>query len=280
MGIHLKNVGQSFYIFGLEITYYGVLIGLGMLCGVFIAVTEAKRTKQNPDHYYDLAMFGIVISVIGARIYYVVFQWEAYKDHLVSIFNIREGGLAIYGGIIAATLTMIGYAKIKGVNLFQVFDTVAPALLMGQIIGRLGNFFNREVFGEYTNSIFAMQLPLDRVRYSDTTELMREHLVNIGGIDFIQVHPTFLYEIMWNVVLFGFIWWYRKHKKFEGQLFLLYLLGYGLGRIWIEGVRTDQLQLPGLGWPVSQMLSGILILVTGVILIWKWKRDKALKKEQ
>ena len=280
MGIHLKNVGQSFYIFGLEITYYGVLIGLGMLCGVFIAVTEAKRTKQNPDHYYDLAMFGIVISVIGARIYYVVFQWEAYKDHLVSIFNIREGGLAIYGGIIAATLTMIGYAKIKGVNLFQVFDTVAPALLMGQIIGRLGNFFNREVFGEYTNSIFAMQLPLDRVRYSDTTELMREHLVNIGGIDFIQVHPTFLYEIMWNVVLFGFLWWYRKHKKFEGQLFLLYLLGYGLGRIWIEGVRTDQLQLPGLGWPVSQMLSGILILVTGVILIWKWKRDKALKKEQ
>lgn len=272
MGIHLKNVGQSFGIFGLEIAYYGVVIGIGMLLGVLIATKEAKRTNQNPDNYYDLAMFGIILSVIGARVYYVIFAWDNYKDDLLSILNLRRGGLAIYGGIITATIIMIVYSRIKKLNMYQVFDTIAPAFLMGQVIGRIGNFFNREVFGEYTDNIFAMQLPLERVRNSDVTSLMREHLIDIEGVQFIQVHPTFLYECLWNLGLFVLIWLYRKHKKFEGAIFLLYLFGYGAGRIWIEGVRTDQLLIAGTELPVSQVLSGVLIVVSGVLFGMQWKK--------
>jgi len=276
LGIHLKNVGQSFRVFGIDITYYGIMIGIGMLIGIFIAEREAKRTNQNAEQYYDLAMFGILLSVMGARLYYVIFSWDTYKNNLLSIFNLRLGGLAIYGGIITATIVMIVYAKIKKLNVYQVFDTIAPAFLMGQVIGRIGNFFNREVFGEYTDNILAMQLPLDRVRNADVTIQMKEHLVEIGGTQFIQVHPTFLYECMWNAGLFVLLWLYRKRKKFEGEIFLLYILGYGVGRVWIEGVRTDQLLLSGTSLPVSQMLSGALILVSVVMLVIKRKKSKIL----
>jgi len=279
LGIHFQNVGQSFSILGLEITYYGVVIGIGMLLGVFVATKEAKRTNQNQDHYYDLAMFGVILSVMGARVYYVIFRWDSYKNDLLSIFNLRLGGLAIYGGIITATIVMIVYSRIKKLNMYQVFDTIAPAFLIGQVVGRIGNFFNREVFGEYTNNIFAMQLPLERVRNSDVTSLMREHLIDIEGMQFIQVHPTFLYECLWNLGLFVLIWLYRKHKKFEGELFLIYLFGYGMGRIWIEGVRTDQLLIQGTNLPVSQVLSGVLMVVTGVLLGMQWKKLRTCEKE-
>ena len=274
LGIQLRQVGQYISVFGLlDITYYGISIAIGMLLGIFIATKEAKRTQQNVDQYYDLSLLGIVLSVMGARLYYVIFSWDNYKNDLLSIFNTRKGGLAIYGGIIVATMTMIGYAKVKKLNVYQVFDTIAPAFLMGQIIGRIGNFFNREVFGGYTNNIFAMQLPLNRVRNSDVTQQMREHLIEIGGVEFIQVHPTFLYECLWNLGLFILLWLYRKRKKFEGEIFLLYLFGYGVGRIWIEGVRTDQLLIAGTSMPVSQVLSGILVIVTTVIYVVKWKKN-------
>jgi len=274
LGIQLRQVGQYISVFGLlDITYYGISIAIGMLLGIFIATKEAKRTQQNVDQYYDLSLLGIVLSVMGARLYYVIFSWDNYKNDLLSIFNTRNGGLAIYGGIIVATMTMIGYAKVKKLNVYQVFDTIAPAFLMGQIIGRIGNFFNREVFGGYTNNIFAMQLPLNRVRNSDVTQQMREHLIEIGGVEFIQVHPTFLYECLWNLGLFMLLWLYRKRKKFEGEIFLLYLFGYGVGRIWIEGVRTDQLLIAGTSMPVSQVLSGILVIVTTVIYVVKWKKN-------
>ncbi|MBP3663849.1 MAG: prolipoprotein diacylglyceryl transferase [Tyzzerella sp.] len=276
LGIYLKNVGQSISVFGFEIAYYGMIIGLGVIAGILMAVHEAKRTKQDPDTYYDLAMYAVVLSVIGARIYYVIFSWDSYKDDLLSIFNIREGGLAIYGGVITAVLVVYVFSRIKKLSFWQMTDTAVLGLILGQIIGRWGNFFNREAFGEYTDNLLAMRLPLDAVRSSDVTELMREHIEVLDGISYIQVHPTFLYESLWNVaVLTGLLLW-RKHKKFQGEIFLLYLLGYGVGRFWIEGLRTDQLLIPGIGLPVSHVLATVLVVVSIItIIILRRKRGKS-----
>ncbi len=268
LGIHLENVGQSISVFGFEIAYYGMIIGLGILSGVAIAVYEAKRTKQNTETYFDLALYAVICSIIGARIYYVVFSWDIYKDDLLSIFNLREGGLAIYGGVIAAVITTYVFGRVKKISFGTLADTAGLGLILGQIIGRWGNFFNREAFGEYTNNLLAMQLPINAVRSSDVTDLMREHMEVIDGISYIQVHPTFLYESLWNLaVLIGLLIW-RKHKKFEGEIFLLYLLGYGAGRAWIEALRTDQLWIPGTEIAVSQVLAMVLIVVAiiGIVL--------------
>ena len=153
----------------------------------------------------------------------------------LDIFNLRQGGLAIYGGVIGAVIAVFILARVKHLSPFQIFDTVALAILNGQMLGRWGNFFNREAFGEYTDSLFAMRLPLDAVRSGDVTETMRRHIETIGGVEYIQVHPTFLYESVWCAVLLIILVLYRKHKKYEGELFLLYVFGYALGRVWIEG---------------------------------------------
>lgn len=278
LGIHLENVGQSISVFGFEIAYYGMIIGLGVIAGILMAVHEAKRTKQDPDTYYDLAMYAVVLSVIGARIYYVIFSWDSYKDDLLSIFNIRQGGLAIYGGVITAIIVVFVFARVKKLSFGQMTDTAGLGLILGQIIGRWGNFFNREAFGEYTDNLLAMRLPLDAVRSSDVTELMREHMEVIDGISYIQVHPTFLYESLWNLaVLVGLLLW-RKHKKFQGEIFLLYLLGYGVGRFWIEGLRTDQLLIPGMELPVSQVLAVVLVVVSTFIIVLLRKKIRKLSE--
>ena len=279
LGIHLENVGQSISVFGFEIAYYGMIIGLGIMAGVAIAIYEAKRTKQNTETYFDLALYAVICSIIGARIYYVVFSWDSYKDDLLSIFNLREGGLAIYGGVIAAVITTYVFGRVKKISFGTLADTAGLGLILGQSIGRWGNFFNREAFGEYTNNLFAMQLPLNAVRSSDVTELMREHMEVIDGITYIQVHPTFFYESLWNLaVLIGLLLW-RKHKKFEGEIFLLYLLGYGAGRALIEALRTDQLLIPGTEIAVSQVLAIVLIAVAMIGIILGRIRAKKIKMD-
>lgn len=262
MGIYLKNVPKSFTIFGFEIALYGVIIGIGVLAGILIAARQAKKTGQDPDLYWDFAIYAVIFSIIGARIYYVIFEWDMYKDNLLSIFNIRQGGLAIYGGVIAAFTTLFIYAKLKKQNAFRMADTGVVGLVLGQVIGRWGNFTNREVFGEYTDNFFAMRLPIDAVRAGDISESIAAHITD--GVNYIQVHPTFLYESLWNLCLLMLILIYWKHKKFEGEIALLYLGGYGIGRAWIEGIRTDQLFIPGTGLPVSQVLG--LVLFAGSVL--------------
>ncbi len=274
LGIYLESVGKSITVFGFEIAYYGIIIGIGIMAGILMAAHEAKRTKQNPDTYYDLAMYAVILSIIGARIYYVVFSWENYKDNLMDIFNIRQGGLAIYGGVITAILTVFVFSKVKKISFGQLCDTAGLGLILGQIIGRWGNFFNREAFGEYTDGLLAMRLPLDAVRSSDVTELMREHLEVIDGISYIQVHPTFLYESLWNLGVLVILLLWRKHKRFEGEIFLMYLFGYGVGRFWIESLRTDQLLLPGIGLPASQVLAAILVVVSAVMIGIGYKKNR------
>lgn len=274
LGIYLKNVGKSIDLFGIEIAYYGIIIGTAILLGFWIAAREAKRTGQNPENYLDMGIIGVIAGIVGARLYYVIFSWDMYKDNLLDIFNLREGGLAIYGGVIAAVISVLVLAKVKHLSAPQIFDTIAMALLNGQMLGRWGNFFNREAFGGYTDSLFAMRLPLDAVRSSDVTEQMRRHIERIDGISYIQVHPTFLYESLWCMVLLIILFAYRKHKKYEGELFLMYLFGYGLGRFWIEGLRTDQLLLPGVGIAVSQLLAGAIVVGTGAAMLYLRKKHK------
>ena len=269
LGIYLANVGKSVSVFDFDIAYYGIAIGIGMLLGIMIASWQAKRIGINPEHVMDVAMYGIVFGIIGARAYYVAFSWEMYKGDLKSILNLRQGGLAIYGGVIAAIITVIVFAKIKKLSAPQLFDTVGVGLVTGQAIGRWGNFFNREAFGEYTDNLLAMRLPIDAVRKSDVTELMRENIVTMDGIDFIQVHPTYLYESLWCVMVLIIMVLFTKHRKFDGEVFLIYLLGYGVGRFWIEGLRTDQLLLPGIELPVSQLLAGALVVVSLVTIVMK-----------
>ena len=151
-------------------------------------------------------------------------------------------------------------------------DTASMSIVFGQIMGRWGNFFNREAFGDYTNNLFAMQLPVSAVRANEITQKMWDHVVTVNGVEYIQVHPTFLYESLWNVGVLLFLFWFRKRKKFNGEVFLMYLIGYGLGRIWIEGLRTDQLLLPVVGLPVSQLLSGCLVVGCTILVVWKRKK--------
>lgn len=260
--IYLKDVPKSFSIFGFDIALYGVIIGLGFFLALLLISRMAKKTGQNPDDYWDIAVYIIVFSIIGARIYYVFFAWDYYKDNPISVLYIRNGGLAIYGGVIAGFLTAFMYTRIKKKNFLMMADTIMYGLLLGQLIGRWGNFTNREAFGEYTNGLFAMRLPVDAVRGGEITALMKEHMS--AATNYIQVSPTFLYESLWNLCLLILLFIYCKHKKFNGEIVLLYLAGYGLGRAWIEGLRTDQLIMHTTGLPVSQMLA-ICLVIFGIL---------------
>ena len=265
LGIYLRDVPKSFSIFGLDIAYYGVIIGLGVLAGILMAAHQAKVTGQDPDTYWDFAIYAVIFSVVGARIYYVIFAWDYYKDDLLSIFQTRKGGMAIYGGVIAAFITLFVYCRIKKKNPLLMGDTAMPGLLLGQIIGRWGNFMNREVFGEFYDGLFSMQLPVAAVRARDISENIAAHIPE--GANYINVHPTFLYESLWNLGEMVLMLVYRKHKRFDGELCLLYLGGYGLGRFIIEGIRTDTLFLPGTTIPVSQVLAMLMLIFSFSVAI-------------
>ena len=275
--IVLQNVGRSIRIGSFEIAFYGIVIAAGMISAIYLAMFLARRTGQNEDEYFNFAILAIFLCVIGARIYYVIFTWSYYREHPGEIFNLRGGGLAIYGGIITAIVTAVLWSRHKKLPMKLFVDTGIPCLAWGQMIGRWGNFFNREAFGEYTDSLLAMRLPLEAVRPEEVTPLMQEHLVKAGETVCIQVHPTFLYESLWNlalVVIMLFVTLTRSQrfrKRFDGEIFCIYLFGYGLGRCWIEALRTDQLLLTGTQLPVSQVLS-VILMAAGVLLFFRWRK--------
>lgn len=292
LGITLNDVPRGFTVFGYNIAFYGLIIGIGMICGILIARSQAKRTGQNPDFYLDFAIAAIPLGVIGARLYSVIFEWEKYTDDFWSIFNLRQGGLAIYGGVIAALLTVFFFCKIKKFSYGLFADTGISGLILGQIIGRWGNFFNRECFGSFTDSFMAMRIDVaDRSLASVfkpgvvSNEMLagmyegkekalagimeiRDNIITAAdGHQYIQVQPTFLYESLWNLLILIGILIYLPKKKFNGEIVLIYLAGYGLGRFFIEGVRTDQLFLWNSGIAVSQALSLALFVVAVALMI-------------
>ena len=274
LGITIEHLKSSISVFGFRIAFYGIIIGIGMLAGIWIAQSDAKRRGQDPELYLDFALYAIICSIVGARIYYVIFEWDYYKENLLQIFNLRAGGLAIYGGVIAGAITMIVYTRVKKVSFFSMADTGVLGLVTGQIIGRWGNFFNCEAFGGYTDSLLAMRIKRSLVNDNMLNADVLSHKIVENGVEFIQVHPTFLYESCWNLCLLLFMLWFRKHKQYDGQMLWIYLCGYGLGRFWIENLRTDQLILFGTGLAVSQALSLVLILAAAGNLIWRGRKKK------
>lgn len=260
IGLYLRNVPKTFSIFGFSIALYGVIIVIGIMSGLFMAEYMAKKEKVNPDIVWDFFIYAVIFSIIGARIYYVIFFWDEYRNNPGEIFNLRKGGLAIYGAVIAAFITLYIFCRVKKQSFLELVDICVPGLVLGQAIGRWGNFTNREVFGEYTNNLFAMRLPIDMVRSMDISANIAAHIAD--GTNYIQVHPTFLYESIWNLCLLFVMLLYRKHKKFNGEMWFLYLGGYGVGRYWIEGIRTDQLYITGTRIPVSQLVAVLCVLVS------------------
>lgn len=272
---HLQN---SISIFGFRIAFYGIIIGIGILAGLWVAVKDAERRGQDPDIYMDFALYAIIFSIIGARMYYVIFDWDNYKDDLMQVFNLRAGGLAIYGGVIGAVVTLTIYTAVKRLSFLSLADTGCLGLVTGQIIGRWGNFFNCEAFGGYTDSLFAMRIRRALVNENMISKELLNHLIVKDGVEFIQVHPTFLYESVWNLGLLIFMLWYRRRKRFDGEMLLIYLFGYGVGRAWIEGLRTDQLIFFNTGIPVSQALS--VILAGASALVFLCKQSQIRKKQR
>lgn len=266
LGIGVEHLGNSISVFGFRIAYYGIIIGIGMLMGVLIASFDYKRRGEKVEDIEDLALYSIIFAILGARAYYVIFEWDYYSQHLGEILNLRQGGLAIYGGILTGILCCILFCRRRKVKFFSIADSAVLGLLTGQSIGRWGNFFNAEAFGRYTDSLLAMRIRESIVNPNMLNENVLTHAIRIGDEMFIQVHPTFFYESVWNLCTLIFLLITGPKKKFTGQVFWEYLMFYGIGRFWIEGLRTDSLLLWGTNIAVSQALSGALA-VLGLAMI-------------
>lgn len=236
----------AFEIFGVAIRWYGILISSGILIGVYFAYNEAKRKGYDPEYIIDIALWCVPAAIIGARLYYVIFEWDYYKGDLLKIINIREGGLAIHGALIAAILTGYIFTKVKNISFLESIDIVAPSIAIGQAIGRWGNFLNGEAHGGPTDLPWGIM------------------------VDGVKVHPTFLYESLWDFGIFLFLMYYRKKKKIDGEVFLIYGILYSVARFFIEGLRTDSLMFSGLR--VAQLISLCIIIVFSIVLFIMRKR--------
>lgn len=284
IGIRFPHVPEGITIGNFTIRFYGIVIAVGFILALLVSFKEARRTGQKEDDYLDFLLILIIPAILGARIYYILFNLDAYVQKgkgfgqtLLDMLNIRNGGLAIYGGLIAGLITAIIFTRKRHLSLPLFGDTAAMGILIGQILGRWGNFFNREAFGAYTSSVFRMAIPLGfyekqgnlsyLVRTHVITEEMLTHTETVSGQLCITVHPTFFYEGCWNLLLLILLFCCRKHKKFDGELILLYVTGYGLGRALVETLRSDSLMIGPM--KVSQLLGGICFvggLVTLILL--------------
>ena len=255
LGNFSLNPPSYFTVFGRPIYFYGVLIALGFVLAIVYCSRVSHRFGIQADDFYDLMLWLIPFSIVGARLYFVLFRLEDYLGDPLSVFAVREGGLAIYGGIIAGVLTTVLVCRHKKIPIPAMLDLCVFGLLIGQILGRWGNFMNREAFGAETESFLRMGLTAP-----DGTAIF--------------VHPTFLYESLWNLagLLFLIVWTKKGKRRYDGQCTLIYFFWYGLGRAWIEGLRTDSLYLGGSGIRVSQLLSVVLVLVSGAMLLVQSRR--------
>lgn len=259
---------------GIPIYWYGVIIAAGFMLAVLLALKDSRKFGFEQEHIIDQILFAAPVAIICARLYYVIFNFGLYRDNLLNVFNTREGGLAIIGGIIGALATAYVYCRIKKINVLNLFDFVMPYFAIAQAIGRWGNFVNQEAFG--TNTTLPWGMTGDGIRKYLEDERIYLGVRNIYVNPAQPVHPTFLYESLWNVGVFLFLIWYRKRKKTAGEVFYLYMVLYGLGRAWIEALRTDSLYIGGLR--VSQVLSVVFVLFFGAIFFMQ-RNKKAVAAE-
>ena len=236
-----------------SIYWYGVIIGLGVFLGLWLAMRESERRGLDKDVFIDLLIYAVPISIICARIYYVIFEWSYYKDHLGDIVKIWNGGIAIHGALIGAVITTIVFAKMKNLSFWKLADIAAPSIILGQAIGRWGNFINQEAYGNEVSRSFLENL------------FLPDFIINQMYINGAYHHPTFLYESVWNIVGFAILIGLRRVNLRQGELFLTYVIWYSIGRFFVEGLRTDSLMLFDT-LRMAQLLSLVLIF-TGIILI-------------
>jgi len=265
IGITINNLNRvAISIFGASIYWYAIFVLLGITAGVALALWNVKRCGGNVTLYSDFGYIVIPACIVGTRLFFVIFNWDMYRDAPLTIITEFGTGLAIFGAIITAFLTAVIYCRVKKESFFKFVDLGIIGLPVGQAIGRWGNFFNREAFGAYTDSFFAMQYRLSEVNSNAVTDEMRANLVfrhyedtyDITHIvQYISVHPTFLYESLWNIGTVILLYVFCKRRKFDGQIAAMYLLLYGIGRFWIESLRTDQLTAGSL--PISQVLAAL-----------------------
>ena len=259
LGITVDPNPVAFTVFGKDIYWYGIIIALGFLLAVIYMMRRAPVFGLTQDDVLDEVLWAVPIGVICARLYYCIFYWELYADNPISILYIWEGGLAIYGGVIGGAITILAVSRVKKIPTGVMLDVAAMGVLIGQIFGRWGNFMNREAHGTVTDSFFKMGL------------------VDASGA-VTYYHPTFLYESVWNLVGFLALHFLTKKRKFDGQIFLSYLTWYGLGRVWIEGLRTDSLYLFSTGIRVSQLVAALCVVFAGgalAFMLIKRKPDPA-----
>ncbi len=267
---HLDRV--AFQLFGKDVYWYGIFIATAFMMGLLLTIyltKELNKTRKNPidpELYYDVLVYILILSIIGARLYYVAFDFENYKGDVKSIFEIWNGGLAIYGGIIGGIIAVAIFVKKKKLNFFDFGEAILPGLALGQAIGRWGNFVNREAYGRYTDNIFAMRILKDQAQV--VTQELQDKLVVVNGFEYIQVHPTFLYESFFNIINCFVLMYVLKNRKYRGQVVLVYMVFYGIIRTITEGLRVDQLQF-GDGFAISRILSMLLVVVGVTILIYK-----------
>lgn len=259
----------AFRLFGINVYWYGIIMAVAILSGTLLVDYIGKKEGLGSDLFNDFVLYALPFALIGARLYFVVFHWKYYFFNWWEIINIRQGGIAIYGAVIASVVVALIYTKKKKVSFLHFADVAVLGLLLGQAIGRYGNFVNKEAYGRGTRSFFAMALAKNEAK-GPFTQSVLEHQVTFtqfGDQVYLLVHPTFLYESCWNLGLLLLLLGYRKHRKCNGELFFLYLIGYGIGRFWIEGLRTDQLLLWGTGMPVSQIVAigSVILGIIGII---------------
>lgn len=246
----------------ITIYWYGVIIASGLFLGLYLATKEADRLGLKKDLITDLIVFAAPIAIIFARIYYVIFEWENYRDaSFLSLIAVWEGGIAIHGALIGAVLTAIVYARVRDVSFWQLADIVAPSLILGQAIGRWGNFMNQEAHGG----------PISEAAYQNFHQYLPDFIMNQMCINGVLYHPTFLYESFWNILVFIGLLLLRKYNPLRGEIFLSYIIMYSIGRIFIEGMRTDSLFLG----PIKQAQFFSLLLIIGAIILIIYRRKSA-----
>lgn len=265
-GLKLNINRVAFEVFGLPIYWYGVIIAFAFLAAVLLALRDSKKFGIDPDNILDMVLFAAPAAIICARLYYVAFSWDQFSENPIDIINTRKGGLAIYGGVIGALITAYIYARVKKIGFLRLMDFSVPFLVLGQAIGRWGNFVNQEAFGSQTTLPWRM-----------TSDTVREYLsgVQVPAADLVSkvgVHPTFLYESLLDFAIFFFLMWYRHRKKANGEVFFLYMILYGIGRSLIEGLRTDSLYLGIGGIRVSQLLAVLFAIIFIALFIVIRKR--------
>lgn len=245
------------------IAFYGIIIAVGVLLAMVYAFSKFKVVGVNADRAVDCIIGGMIGAIIGARLYFVAFSWDNYKDNLMAIFDVRSGGMAIYGGLIGGILVGALIAKLRKVKLFPLLDVIGISFLIGQAIGRWGNFVNVEAFGSNTKMPWGMTSPDITAYLSEKASYFTSIGVTVDPT--MPVHPCFLYESLWCIAGFFLLNAYLKHRKFDGEVFLMYLGYYGLGRFIIEGLRTDSLMIGTLR--VSQLLALALFVACTIVIV-------------